>query len=243
MKKLLLLALLCMSRCAIGQTPISALPNATTSTSGVEVFPVVQSASTRKMSLAQIQAFLEGATNLWSGANTFSQAITGVGYSGGPISGTFGTFTGAITGGSYSGGPISGTTGTFTGTVTMPCATVAATTFTSTCTTVPWPTTKFAYGVIDGIGGCTISSNVASANITGCIHNATGNYTVNLASIWTLVPTCTVTIGSGSEGGSNAAGVQSGTTFLSGTYKITILSFSPTISAQDNDFQITCLGQ
>lgn len=72
MKSLVLMVLATLwTEIGLAQVPISALPAATTSTTGVEVFPVVQSMQTRGMTIAQVQAFLEGANNVWIGTNQF----------------------------------------------------------------------------------------------------------------------------------------------------------------------------
>jgi hypothetical protein len=89
MKRVLVLGVLLLAcRLAQAQTPISALPAATTSTTGLEPFPVVQSAATKKMTLSQIAAWLVTQNFTWTGVNGF-QAITG----------TTASFSGAVTAG------------------------------------------------------------------------------------------------------------------------------------------------
>jgi hypothetical protein len=289
--KNILLALLLLPALALAQQRISTLPQASTSTTGVEVFPVVQSGLTQKMSLGQIQAFLEGANNVWTGNNTWSGSATFSNLIVGPppagvtlqinmpnnsggfmlSDGTstlldatdlthnhyFGTTTGydlTVFGGgfgnnilalSHSGGAYLNTglwvgapTGGYKGTGSINAQSIYVNNL-----PVSTNTTVFAYGVIDGVGSCSLSPNVENSNITSCTRNATGNYTVHLASVWTAPPACTVTAGGGSEGGTNAGSVQEGTTVLSGSYLLTILAFSPGITAQDNNFQITCMGR
>jgi hypothetical protein len=93
MKKLLILLAL-WAGMAWGQgVPISTLPAASTSTNGVEVFPVVQSAVTKKMSLAQVVAYLLSQNNSWGALNTFSTTnITGVLTVGTMTANLFGTY-------------------------------------------------------------------------------------------------------------------------------------------------------
>lgn len=292
MKKILMLLMLGISGCAIAQTPISALPVAATSTTGVEVLPVVQAAATRKMSLAQIQSWLEGSNNVWTVPQVFSGGFTVTGSASPTASATnlnflFGNgrwfsfgpdpsdiaeneiydassdgsiqkpvLTTTTSGGAITQITIGNSTDSpliaLQGGVTVGAPTggnEGATTLNAQglfvngvpVLTVPPPT--FAYGVIDGVGSCSLSPNVATANITSCTRNSTGNYTVILANVWTAVPACTVTAGGGSEGGANADSVQEATTSLSGTYRILILAFTAAISPQDNNFQITCIGR
>lgn len=295
MKRLLLLLVLLATGVAHAQTPISALPAATTSTTGVEPFPVVQAGTTKKMTLAQVVAFLNGASNLWTGVNTFSATTNFA-----AITATNLTLTGQLTNGMFStnitaeevfdGGPgTTGSTGASCGFLynSVPnysnwCITDPAnTTFlnnkpsgaiivfngfvpicfgnvnadlcisdsgitTPTATTpVPWP--KVAYGSINGTSGCVLDAQVATAGISGCTFLGTaGNYLVSFSASagFTMPPACTIAVGSGSSGGSNAASVQSVTTALSGsTYVATILAFTPGITSQNNHFMITCMGQ
>jgi hypothetical protein len=297
-KKLLWLLVLLPSL-ALAQVPISLLPSATTSTTGVEVFPVVQAGVTQKMSLSQIQAFLEGASNLWTGGNTFNvAAVFNGGYTefGGATPVLFmydssapafskvwgiqdysseihirpcndaltacyndafmaaksGTAVQSVTignsadnptinlaGGTVAGSAAGGNQGT--GTVNAVGLFING---------IPVGTTavKIAYASFNGIGACNIDTQVASANLAAlpnCTYSGTGSYVVKFAaSYFTAPPACTVTPGSGSSGGSNAASVQSVTTALSGsTYIASVLMFNLSVSPQDNHFMITCMGQ
>lgn len=76
MKRYVLLLALLLSGVAWGQVPISLLPAASTSTNGVEVFPVVQTATTKRMSLAQVVAYLTTVNNSWTGTNDFTTLTT-----------------------------------------------------------------------------------------------------------------------------------------------------------------------
>lgn len=73
MKRLLVLLSMILPGLALGQVPISALP-AASAFSGAEVYPIVQSATTKKATPNQMQVFLEGLTNSWTGGNTFSNS-------------------------------------------------------------------------------------------------------------------------------------------------------------------------
>lgn len=77
MRRLLIVGLLLVvCNLAYGQTPISALPAASTSTTGLEPFPVVQSSATKKMTLSQVAAWLVAQNLTWTGNNTYANQIT-----------------------------------------------------------------------------------------------------------------------------------------------------------------------
>jgi len=76
MKRILALGVLLLAcRLAQAQTPISALPAASTSTTGLEPFPVVQSGATKKMTLSQIAAWLVAQNITFTGNVVFSQQL------------------------------------------------------------------------------------------------------------------------------------------------------------------------
>lgn len=304
MKSLVLVVLATLwAGTGLAQVPISGLPVATTSTDGTEVLPVVQSAQTRKMSLEQILAFLEGQNNVWTGSNQFqaisaSSATIASSLTSNGLLDSFTIPTQAIHGGSIEGPSlfleylgynigwngtnwITGTDGGSNGAAlessshgtgdwclrtivstggsnqTIPDSSLPACAIfvdrnqvitTPGATSVPWPTwpvPRFAYGSINGISGCVVDTQVSNFGISSCTHLSTGDYEVIFSGAvgFTAPPACTVAVGSGSSGGSNADSIQSGTTSLSGSnYVLDILAFSAAIAAQDNHFMITCMG-